>query len=225
MKNQKRNIEKLKAVLLAGFFLGNAGLTGCGNREAEFLEEYKADAGAEEPESGLFPTVTVPIEPSPTEAPIYVDVCGAVANPGVYELAAGSRVFAAVEAAGGYLSQAASHYLNQARPLADGQQIYVPTEEELLAGEEALAAEAPEAFSGKEASGEGQQEASSSKINLNTADETELSVLPGIGPSKARAIVAYREAKGGFSSAEEIMNVEGIKEGTFSKIKDEIVVE
>ena len=62
------------------------------------------------------------------------------------------------------------------------------------------------------------------KVNLNTADETELTTLTGIGAARAQAIILYREENGLFSSIEEIMNVQGIKEGTFEKIKDDIVV-
>ena len=67
----------------------------------------------------------------PVSRTIYVDVCGAVVNPGVYELSSDSRVFQAIEKAGGYLPGAAASYLNRARSLYDGQQIYVPTQEEV----------------------------------------------------------------------------------------------
>ena len=68
-------------------------------------------------------------------------------------------------------------------------------------------------------------EQSGAKVNLNTADETELIGLTGIGEAKAKAILTYREENGAFSSIDEIMNVPGIKEGTYEKIKDEIAVE
>lgn len=180
-----------------------------------------------------------------TEGPqtMYVDVCGAVVNPGVYELETGSRIFQAVDAAGGYLPEAAKNYLNRARNLVDGQQIYVPTEDEVTENIELMIAKAPEALqpqntyedslaensrgevnssgTGQESEGEGHFQ-TDDRIDLNTADASQLSTLSGIGQSKAEAIIAYREAHGRFSSIEEIMNVEGIKEGTFSKIKDKI---
>ena len=62
------------------------------------------------------------------------------------------------------------------------------------------------------------------KVNINTADIAQLCTLSGIGESRARDIIAYREANGAFQSTEEIMNVSGIKEATFQKIKDEIAV-
>ena len=176
--------------------------------------------------------------PAATEAPqkIFVDVCGAVASPGVYELDEGSRIFQAVDAAGGYLPEAASDYLNKARSLDDGQQIYVPTQEEVEAGPEEILAKRPEISdltgntagdsAGEQNSRLSETEAGSGQLNdridLNTADAALLSTLSGIGQSKAEAIIAYRQEHGGFASIEEIMNVEGIKEGTFSKIKDKI---
>ena len=202
------------------------------------------------------------LEVTPIPQKIFVDVCGAVLNPGVYELDAGSRIFQAVEAAGGYLPEAAASYLNRARSLADGQQIYVPTQEEIemLAADqdetahsfyelapEALRQENPDVsetegslngnlvnadsasrgsssgeVSSEADSWEGKSQDTDDRINLNTADASLLSTLTGIGQSKAEAIIAYREEHGGFASIEEIMNVEGIKEGTFSKIKDKI---
>ena len=141
-----------------------------------------------------------------------------------------------MEAAGGYLPEAAEYYLNRAKSLSDGQQIYVPTKTELeeakenggnpvfAAAPEAEAEEAGNSQGADSASGNFSGEGTSNRVNLNTADESQLTTLTGIGNSKAKAIIAYREANGGFSSIEEIMNVEGIKEGTFARIKDEIEV-
>ena len=154
---------------------------------------------------------------------IYVDVCGAVARPGVYALDPGSRVFQAIETAGGFLPEAAGTYINQAQMLSDGQQIYVPTKEE---AQEMIP---PGQNSGNAAVGgslsDSSQSGEEAKVNLNTADADALMTLSGIGEAKAEAILAYREEHGGFSSIEEIMNVSGIKESTFSKIKDRISVE
>ena len=159
------------------------------------------------------PTVTEP----PTE--IYVDVCGAVSAPGVYKLDSDSRVFQAIEAAGGMLPEAAGASVNQAQPVSDGQQIYVPTQEEADQGTVDLPSEA-----GQQADGT-QENAESGKINLNTADTETLKTLSGIGDAKAQAIIAWREENGSFSSIEDIMQVPGIKESTFTKIKDKIAVE
>ena len=162
---------------------------------------------------------------------IYVDVCGAVANPGVFQLAAGSRVFQAIEAAGGYLPEAALTCVNRAGVLTDGQQIYILTQEEMerqgLDPAE-MAGASDGQMNGSAGTGQNTgiaaQAQQDNRININTADETQLTTLTGIGATRAQAIIAYRQENGPFAAIEEIMNVQGIKEGTFAKIKDEIVV-
>ena len=165
------------------------------------------------------------------QAMIYVDVCGAVANPGVFQLAAGSRVFQAIEAAGGYLPEAALTCVNRAGVLTDGQQLYILTQEEmerqgLDPAEMAKASDGQ--ISGSAGTGQNTgmtaQVQQDNRININTADEAQLTTLTGIGATRAQAIIAYREENGPFAAIEDIMNVQGIKEGTFAKIKDEIVV-
>lgn len=211
---------KKRAALLCTWLLC-AAMTGCHDREAEFLKEAeKEETAVAEEETGNTP---VPSEmPKITEPPekkeIYVDVCGAVAEPGVFCLPEGSRVFQALEAAGGFLPEAAENYVNRAKGLSDGEQIYIPTEEE------ALTMERTEDVSSEDSGVPEAGTENAGKVNLNTADETELCTLTGIGISKARAIIAYREENGPFVSIEDLMKVDGIKEGTFHKIKDEIVV-
>lgn len=165
------------------------------------------------------------------QAMIYVDVCGAVANPGVFQLAAGSRVFQAIEAAGGYLPEAALTCVNRAGVLTDGQQLYILTQEEMerqgLDPAE-MAGASDGQMNGSAGTGQNTgiaaQAQQDNRININTADETQLTTLTGIGATRAQAIIAYREENGPFAAIEDIMNVQGIKEGTFAKIKDEIVV-
>lgn len=165
------------------------------------------------------------------QAMIYVDVCGAVVNPGVFQLAAGSRVFQAIEAAGGYLPEAALTCVNRAGVLTDGQQLYILTQEE-MERQGLDPAEMSGASDGQMngSAGTGQntgmtaQVQQDNRININTADEAQLTTLTGIGATRAQAIIAYREENGPFAAIEDIMNVQGIKEGTFAKIKDEIVV-
>ncbi|MCR5655715.1 MAG: helix-hairpin-helix domain-containing protein [Lachnospiraceae bacterium] len=143
---------------------------------------------------------------------IYVHVCGAVLSPGVYELPVGARLCDAVESAGGFETGASEDALNLASVLTDGQQVYVPTKAEILAGWEGGAAGV---IPGQEDDG---------LVNINTAEVEELCSLPGIGESRAEAIIAYRQEHGGFGTVEEIMQVTGIKEGMFAKIKDMIRV-
>lgn len=135
---------------------------------------------------------------------IMVYVCGAVVTPGVYEVSTKDRVIEAIEQAGGMTEEADTTYLNLAETMIDGQKINVPTieEGELL---------------------EKEQEATlSGLININRASKEELMTLAGIGEAKALDIIAYREAQGGFNSIEELMEISGIKEGVFEKIKDQI---
>lgn len=180
--------------------------TQAGNDATEDLTEAKISAEAELSE--------MPVETEPEM--IFVDVCGAVMNPGVYELDESSRVFQAIEAAGGFLPEAAASAVNQAQPVSDGQQIYVPTQEE--AEEGALPAAIQPADPGSETTD------ANGVVNINTADAAALKSLSGIGDAKAQAILTYREEHGPFSSIEEIMQVPGIKESTFSAIKDKIAV-
>ena len=165
------------------------------------------------------------------QAMIYVDVCGAVANPGVFQLAAGSRVFQAIEAAGGYLPEAALTCVNRAGVLTDGQQIYILTQEEMERqglDPAKMSGASDRQMNGSAGTGQNTgmtaQVQQDNRININTADKAQLTMLTGIGATRAQAIIAYREENGPFAAIEDIMNVQGIKEGTFAKIKDEIVV-
>ena len=137
---------------------------------------------------------------------IYVHICGEVNNPGVYELTQGSRIFEAVDAAGGFTEEAAQASLNLAQVVSDEEQIVILTQEE--AEEKARL--------------EREQEAGI--VNLNTASKEQLMTLTGIGESRAEDIIRYRQESGGFQTIEEIMNVPGIKESAYLKIKDSITV-
>ena len=156
---------------------------------------------------------------------VSVHVCGNVNQPGVYELQQDSRVFEAIEAAGGMTTTAAFSYLNQAELLKDGQQIYVPSQEEVDSGKVTStrnASESDETFSVQAVENVSGQD--DGKVNLNTASKEELLTLNGIGDVRAQAILKYREEHGEFRSIEELMEVEGIKKGTFQKLKDQIKI-
>lgn len=142
---------------------------------------------------------------------IFVYVCGAVQKPGVYEFLPGQRICDAIEAAGGLSEQAAGDSLNQAEVLSDGQMLRV------LTTEEAAAATVQPGQETAESSRDG-------RVDINTADASALMSLPGIGQSKADAIIAYRNEHGAFKAPEELMNISGIKEGVYQKIKDSIKV-
>lgn len=218
MKIFKRRIKIVIHCYAAVLLMLSAALTGCVGRETEFLTEISEteESDAVEEQETENSEMNTGFQEEPVE--VYVDVCGAVAAPGVYKLEEGSRVFHAIEAAGGYLPEAAQGYVNQAGILGDGQQIFVPTEEELAD------TSSPWNPAGSNAVTRGNTSPGDSRVNINLAGEDELMTLTGIGASRARAIISYREANGPFSSIEDIMKVEGIKEGTFAKIKDEIIV-
>lgn len=192
---------------------------GCGSRDDEILlesQESNSDTDREStPEESTEVSEVPDITPEPQE--IFVDVCGAVNQPGVYAMTPDSRVFQAISAAGGMREDASAVSVNQAQPLCDGQQVYVPTVQEAEAGDLAPVASQVQEESSQDTDNSG-------LVNLNTADAQTLKTLSGIGDSKAQAILAYRDEHGSFSSIEEIMQVPGIKESTFSKIKDKIAV-
>ncbi len=150
-----------------------------------------------------------------TALPFYVHICGEVISPGVYELKEGSRVFQAIEKAGGVTDQAAAEYLNMAEQVKDGMKIVVPGKEEVEAakarGEISLQADAS-------------LNVQKTKVNLNTATKEELMTLRGVGEAKAADIIKYRESHGGFQKIEDIMKISGIKDAAFQKIKDDITV-
>lgn len=147
---------------------------------------------------------------------IKVYVCGAVQRPDVYEISADSRIVDAVSAAGGFAIDAYPEAMNLAETVSDGSRIYVPTKEEV----DALAVVYSDTGSG---SGDTTND-STGRVNINTATLEELTTLPGIGDTRARAIIDYREQNGAFGNIEDIMQVTGIKEKSFSKIKDSICV-
>lgn len=149
---------------------------------------------------------------------VYIYVCGAVVLPGVYSLEQGSRLYEAVELAGGLTADADENCLNMARQIADGEQVVVLTQEEALALKEAGTYAYPPGDTLPSAAQD------SGLVNINTATVTELTTVSGIGAGRAQAIVDYREKNGSFGSIEEIKRVDGIKDGLFKKIKDKITI-
>ncbi len=158
--------------------------------------------------------------PQQVQELIYVHICGAVNAPGVYQLPAGSRIADAIFYAGDFSPDAAKDYLNLARPVLDGEKIYVPNKEE---AEQIFLEKSPIGIleSGEDLSGEKSE--SRGLVNLNTAELDELMTLPGIGRAKADAILSYRREHR-FSSCEELMQVPGIKQSVYEKIRDNITV-
>lgn len=144
---------------------------------------------------------------------IEVHVAGAVARAGVYLLEEGSRVYQAVEKAGGALEDADLERINLAQPLYDGQQVLIPRQlQEGGSGEETglnpSASHSPQ----------------NEKININLATESQFETLPGIGSVKARSIIKYRQENGYFSSIEDLLKVSGIGEKTLEGIRELITI-
>lgn len=168
---------------------------------------------------------------------IVVHICGAVNNPGVFFLEEGQRVYHAIELAGGLREDADGDYMNQALLLEDGMKLVIPTKEETKQWKEKEEKEQSvetKLYEGKETEAYYVEYANSNslttgnekveKVNLNTADETLLCTLPGIGSSRAKSIIDYRVKNGAFHRIEDVMKVSGIKEAAFEKIKDLITV-
>lgn len=217
------------ASLLAALFLSAAGCSSTtsvfpsaggtaeeGTKTAD--EQEKVSAGTTQEKETADEPETAGFCGDEKDSVIYVDVTGAVKTPGVYTLPAGSRVFEAIALAGGTREDASLESLNQAGILEDGQQIRVYTEEEAeqMAGQNLL--------SGTEPASAQEKGQNTSKVNINTAGKEELMTLTGIGETRAEAILAFRQEAGGFQTPEDLMQVEGIKEKTFEKLKDQITV-
>ena len=152
----------------------------------------------------------------PQPQSIVVDVKGAVQHPGVYPFTTENRIIDAIQAAGGYSEKADTRFINHAQKLSDELVIYVP-----VIGE-GIEQPATVVMSGGTTStaSSGQEET----VNINSATEAELTTLPGIGPSKAAAIIAYREENGQFASVEDLKNVSGIGDKTFEQLQQLIAV-
>ena len=149
-----------------------------------------------------------------SQAKIFVDVKGAVTSPGVYEATLDERVIDIIKRAGGLLDSADQNNINFAMKVVDEMVLYIPAigeQNPTIAG----AATVGSLKEGPTADG---------KINLNSATESELQTLPGIGPSKASAILEYRETNGSFKTIEDLMEISGIGDKTFEKLKEHITV-
>jgi competence protein ComEA len=153
------------------------------------------------------------LQAAPTSSPFVIFVTGAVNHPGVYSLPRSSRVADAIEAAGGTLDTADTKLINLALHIRDGDRINVPYEGE-------KSAVPPAGYSG-----DLQNTTTSYLININSASQTILETLPGIGATRAREIILYRETNGDFKSIEDLQKVTGIGEATLERIRSLITVD
>jgi len=193
---------------------------------------------------------TVAAEPE-TKGLVCVYLCGAVEVPGVYTLESGARLCEALEMAGGFREDAGTDLLNLARVLTDGEMIRIPTAEEaeqaraesaqgadgsqtsdadasgangLTGGADGSGSSLSGAADGSDTGTAQDSAEAAGRVNLNTATRDELMTLPGIGASKADAIIRYREENGPFASPEDVMNISGIKSAVFTQIRDLVTV-
>ena len=208
----------------------NAGNT-VQNREAESNAGDTDQNRKAEPSAGSTDRTELSDASSEEAKTLVVHICGAVSAPGVYELPAGSRIIDAVEAGGGFLPEADEACCNLAEEIVDGCQIYIMTKTESCADGQT------EKKAGIQTSPDSDMQTTDRNVrsnsatalenglvNLNTADVAALMTLPGIGESRAKAIISYREQHGAFAQIEDIMKISGIKQAAFSKIKDKITV-
>ena len=201
------------------------------NREAESNAGNTDQNREAEPSAGSTDRTELSDASSEEAKTLVVHICGAVSAPGVYELPAGSRIIDAVEAGGGFLPEAEEACCNLAEEIVDGCQIYIMTKSESCADGQT------EKKAGIQTSPDSDMQTTDRNVrsnsapalenglvNLNTADIAALTTLPGIGESRAKAIISYREQHGAFAQIEDIMKISGIKQAAISKIKDKITV-
>ena len=218
----QRKRKKLLCMTAAAVF-ALSGLSGCHGKGQDtegcpvVLEDASGEDGKEAKDGGVRDAGEDEQKESPKEAAdsIVVYVCGKVRKEGVVTLPAGSRIYQAIEMAGGMADDAAASYLNLAEVLTDGARVYVPGTDDAEVGNSSI----PQGNTAGGFSGE-----TDGKVNINQASKEELMTLPGIGEVKADAIIQYRTEQGKFASIEEIKNISGIKDGVFEKMKDKITV-
>ncbi len=170
------------------------------------------------------------------EEKIKIDIKGAVKNPGVYELASNSRVDDAIKISGGLTKDADTSVINLSKNLTDEMVIIIYTKDEIAemrSGSTSVKYIEKECICPKiendacvdnviDNKPNDSNLSIEQKVSLNNATIAELMELPGIGEVKAKAIIAYREENGGFKAIEELLEVNGIGESTFNKIKDQL---
>ncbi len=200
------NLFGFKGALCILGIISVLSVSGCGASENDI--SFGSATFTEEAEDAQIPSV----EESADKKPDYVYVCGHVNRAGVYAVSENTRMFEVINLAGGVKEDADISGINQAEKVSDGQQIYVPSKEETR---QAKDFEGPVAVPLQNDDG---------LVNINTADAAALQTLTGIGASRAQAIIDFRNENGAFESIDDIKKVAGIKDGMFSKIKDQIKV-
>jgi competence protein ComEA len=156
---------------------------------------------------------------------IIVEIAGEVIRPSVYVLPSGSRIYQGIEAAGGLNEQADTRDTNLAASMTDGMKVYIPSKKEVEEIEKNTGSTAGDGYIGGSTASTATSTSKTLQINLNNADKNQLQQLTGVGPATAEKIINYRTEYGPFKRKEELMNVSGIGEKTYEKLKDFITVE
>ena len=213
------------------------------NNNKEVQEEISLSAFVEEETIEKEETQTETIDQNKKEQEkIKVDIKGEINTPGVYELNEGDRVSDAIKVSGGLTENADTTLINLSKNLKDEMVIIIYNKNEIEKLKQELTTTktvieyiekectCPDVINdacineSKEENKEEQKEEKDKKISINTATQEELESIPGIGSSKAKAIIKYREEHGNFKTIEEITNVNGIGNNTFEKFKDFITL-
>jgi competence protein ComEA len=158
---------------------------------------------------------SIVLQPPPTLIPDMVYITGAVANPGLYQVEKGSRINDIILAAGGVLKNADQTNVNLASKAKDGEKIFIP----FMSSETSIPVTTPKTDN---MSTESPIPSVNTPININTANETQLDMLPGIGEQKAKQIIMYREQNGPFGDIKDLLKVTGISQNLFNQLKDMI---
>ncbi len=219
------------AALVAGYFLPHHEALRLGLNAPSPAPTIPAQLLAANPDPDGVTATTTPAQPASALKQIVVYVCGAVRKSGIYRFQADMRVADGIARAGGASSDADLEQLNLAEPLTDGMKLSVPRKGEALlppptAMQNSSRLQTP-ARGHHHTRGERRSTGRSTQklqrgqtLNVNTATETELESLPGVGPSLARRIVEYRQANGPFQTADDLQNVSGIGPSKFDKMAD-----
>lgn len=227
-KNQKLIIIIITSIIIAGIYYYIY------IKDKNFLDLQNQELEIEQDQTNI--TENNITEEDSTDNNIVVHISGAVEQEGIVELKKNSRIADAIERAGGLKEEACMDKINLAYVLEDGMKIHIPTEKEMESQKEMEVKEYITKSSGsniednfKSNSNSIQNSGSTTlvknaKININTATQTQLETLPGIGSSTAIKIINYREQQGKFKSIEDLKNVSGIGDNKFNKIKDLICV-
>ncbi|MGC5328485.1 helix-hairpin-helix domain-containing protein [Brevibacillus sp. SYSU BS000544] len=165
-----------------------------------------------------------PESPGKSAKELFVDVKGKIKQPGIYSFSSNERVHHIILRAGGFLPDADRNRVNLALPLSDGMVVWVPSVTDKTSLGSSLPLPCGEVQSKPLSPSPSNTSSGSDKINLNTASLDQLLSLPGIGEAKAKAILTFREKKGGFKSVEQLLEVTGIGDKMFEKIKEKVTL-